>query len=184
MTTITNLGTKSAEWELLITRVFDAPREFVWKAWTDPERFMRWWGPKNFTSPVSKIELRVGGTYLKCMRSPEGRDFWSTGVYREIVPMERPRARVRARVRPDVPWAVTITVGVVTSATSCATAMPFASRALRTVGLWTRSPRIVRAPASACSSASAMASRTPKHMPRRAARRMRTRPVYTEYFAL
>jgi uncharacterized protein YndB with AHSA1/START domain len=77
------------ERELVITRIFDAPHELVWKAWTEPERSMRWWGPKNFTSPVSKIDLRVGGTYLNCMRSPEGQDYWSTGVYREIVPMER-----------------------------------------------------------------------------------------------
>ena len=77
-----------------------------------------------------------------------------------------PRARVLASVRSDVPWAVTIRVVVLTSATSCATAMPFCSRVLRTVGLWTRSPRIVSGPASACSRASAMASRTPKHMPR------------------
>ena len=79
--------------ELAITRIFDAPRESVWKAWTDPERVMRWWGPKNFTSPVSKIDLRVGGAYLNCMRGagPDGvvRDFWSTGVYREIVPFKR-----------------------------------------------------------------------------------------------
>jgi len=73
------------EQELIITRIFDAPRELVWKAWTDPERVKRWWGPKNFTAPVSKIDLRVGGTYLNCMRSPEGKDYWSTGVYREIV---------------------------------------------------------------------------------------------------
>jgi uncharacterized protein YndB with AHSA1/START domain len=50
---------------------------------------MRWWGPKDFTSPVCKIDLRVGGKYLYCMRSPEGQEFWSTGVYREIVPPER-----------------------------------------------------------------------------------------------
>ncbi len=50
---------------------------------------MRWWGPKNFTSPVCKIDFRVGGVYLACMRSPEGQDFWSTGIYREIVPLER-----------------------------------------------------------------------------------------------
>jgi uncharacterized protein YndB with AHSA1/START domain len=75
--------------ELRITRIFDAPREFVWKAWTYPEHLMRWWGPKNFTSPVNRIDLRVGGKYLNCMRSPEGQDYWSTGVYREIVPMER-----------------------------------------------------------------------------------------------
>lgn len=80
---------KQAERELVITRVFDAPRELVWKAWTDPDYFKRWWGPKNFTSPVSKIDLRVGGRYLYCMRSPEGQDYWGTGIYREIVPLER-----------------------------------------------------------------------------------------------
>ena len=78
-----------AERELVITRIFDAPRELVWKAWMEPDRFMRWWGPKNFTAPVCKIDLRVGGSYLYCMRSPEGQEYWSTGVYREIVPMER-----------------------------------------------------------------------------------------------
>lgn len=74
---------------IIITRIFDAPRELVWQAWTDPEHLMRWWGPKIFTSPVCKVDLRVGGKYLFCMRSPEGQDFWSTGVYREIVPLER-----------------------------------------------------------------------------------------------
>ena len=75
--------------ELTIIKIFDVPREIVWKAWTDPERFMRWWGPKGFTSPVCKIDLRVGGGYLNCMRSPEGQDFWSKGVFREIVAPER-----------------------------------------------------------------------------------------------
>jgi uncharacterized protein YndB with AHSA1/START domain len=75
--------------ELIITRIFDAPRELAWKAWTDPELFKSWWGPKNFTAPVSKIDLRVGGIYLYCMRGPDGKDYWGTGVYREIVPMER-----------------------------------------------------------------------------------------------
>ncbi len=88
-----NPSVKSAEQELIITRIFDAPRDLVWKAWTDPEHVMRWWGPKNFTSPVSKIDLRVGGKYLNCMRGagPDGvvRDYWSTGVYREIVPQKK-----------------------------------------------------------------------------------------------
>jgi len=75
--------------EITITRIFDAPRELVWKAWTEPERFMRWLGPKGYTAPVCKVDLRVGGKYLYCMRSPEGQDFWGTGVYREIVPLER-----------------------------------------------------------------------------------------------
>ena len=80
------------EWrkqEVIITRIFNAPGELVWKAWTDPEHFKHWWGPKDFTSPFCKIDLRVGGKYLNCMRSPKGQDFWTTGVYREIVPLER-----------------------------------------------------------------------------------------------
>jgi uncharacterized protein YndB with AHSA1/START domain len=75
--------------ELVITREFDAPREKVWQAWTDPEHIKRWWGPKGFTAPTAKVDLRVGGKNLFCMRSPEGKDYWSTGVYREIVPNER-----------------------------------------------------------------------------------------------
>ena len=87
MATITtnSSGAMTAERELVITRIFDAPRELVWKAWTEPERVMRWWGPKNFTAPFCKIDLRVGGAYLNCMRSPEGKDYWTTGFYREIV---------------------------------------------------------------------------------------------------
>lgn len=75
--------------ELVISRVFDAPRKFVWRAWTDPERMMLWWGPEGFTSPACRIDLRIGGSYLFCMRSPDGKDYWSTGVYCEIVPLER-----------------------------------------------------------------------------------------------
>lgn len=75
--------------ELVIVRTFTAPREAVWQAWTEPERLMRWWGPQGFTAPDCRIDLRVGGHYLFCMRSADGQDFWSTGVYREIVPPER-----------------------------------------------------------------------------------------------
>jgi uncharacterized protein YndB with AHSA1/START domain len=74
---------------LVITRIFDAPRERVWEAWTEPEHLMKWWGPKDFTSPACRMDFRVGGKYLFCMRSPEGKDFWSTGVYKEIVVPER-----------------------------------------------------------------------------------------------
>ena len=84
-----NRNSASQERELVITRIFDAPRELVWKAWTEPEHLKRWWGPKNFTSPISKIDLHVGGRYLNCMRSPDGKDYCSTGVFREIVPFER-----------------------------------------------------------------------------------------------
>ncbi len=77
------------EKELTITREFDAPREVVWKAWTDPDMFMQWWGPRDFTTPISKIDLQVGGEYFNCMRAPDGQDFCGKGVYREIVELER-----------------------------------------------------------------------------------------------
>ncbi|HEX6281704.1 MAG TPA: SRPBCC domain-containing protein [Nitrososphaera sp.] len=77
------------EHELIITHVFDAPRELVWKGWTDPERVKRWWGPKGFTAPFCKTDLQVGGVFHYCMRSPEGKDYWNTGAYPEIVEPER-----------------------------------------------------------------------------------------------
>jgi uncharacterized protein YndB with AHSA1/START domain len=84
-----NLIGEQGKQDVLITRVLNAPRELVWKAWTDPQHFMQWWGPKDYTCPFCEIDLRVGGKYLNCMRSPEGKEYWSTGVYREIIPMER-----------------------------------------------------------------------------------------------
>ena len=74
---------------MVVTRVFDAPRELVWKAWTDPKYVMQWWGPKGFTSPSCEIDFRVGGKYLCCMRFPDGQEFWNAGEYREIVPYEK-----------------------------------------------------------------------------------------------
>ena len=75
--------------EITIRRIFDAPRNIIWKAWTDPELLKRWWGPKYFTAPVVNIDLRVGGRYLSSMRGPDGKDYWSTGMYREVVEPER-----------------------------------------------------------------------------------------------
>lgn len=77
---------------LVIERIFDAPPELVWKAWSDPAMTMRWWGPKGFTTPAAEIDFRVGGKMLLAMQSPEFNDglpIWSTGVYKEIVPLER-----------------------------------------------------------------------------------------------
>ena len=78
--------------DLVVTRVFAAPVELVWKAWTEPEYVMRWWGPDYFTSPSALIDFREGGTSLVCMRAPKdfgGQDMYSTWVYQKIVPMER-----------------------------------------------------------------------------------------------
>jgi uncharacterized protein YndB with AHSA1/START domain len=74
---------------LVVTRVFDAPRELVWKAWTDPEYVMQWWGPKGCTAPVCKMDFRVGGKFLFCMRAPDGQEFWNGGEYFEIVLHEK-----------------------------------------------------------------------------------------------
>lgn len=82
------IGERGAQ-KIQIIRIFDAPRELVWKAWTHPQHFRRWWGPKDYTCPFCEMDFRVGGKYLNCMRSPEGKDYWGTGVFREIIPMER-----------------------------------------------------------------------------------------------
>jgi len=74
---------------MVITRVFDAPRELVWKAWTDPTYIMQWWGPKGFTAPACKMDFRVGGKLLCCMRSPDGQEGWNAIEYHEIVPYEK-----------------------------------------------------------------------------------------------
>ena len=79
---------KSTTHELRIERIFDAPRQLVWNAWTTPELIMQWWGPEHFTSPTCKVDLRVGGKYLFCMRGPDGSDAWTGGTYKEIVPIE------------------------------------------------------------------------------------------------
>jgi len=74
---------------LELTHILDAPCEKVFKAWTDPEILKRWWGPNGFTTPVCGIDLRPGGIFHYCMRSPEGRDYYGKGIYREISPPER-----------------------------------------------------------------------------------------------
>lgn len=84
-----NTRIESGSRDLVITRVFDAPVRLVWRAWSEPEHFMRWWGPEGFTCPVCRMDFRAGGKYLWCMRSPEGRDYWTTGAFKEIVPLKR-----------------------------------------------------------------------------------------------
>ena len=72
-------------------RIIDAPVELVWKAWTEPEYVVRWWGPKHFTSPSAKVDLREGGTFLFCMQAPPeqgGFVHYSVGTYSKIVPQK------------------------------------------------------------------------------------------------
>ena len=82
-------ATESVEKEFVITRVFDAPRELVWKVWTDPKRMAQWWGPRSFTNPVCELDVRPGGAYRIVMRGADGAEYPITGVYREIMEPER-----------------------------------------------------------------------------------------------
>jgi uncharacterized protein YndB with AHSA1/START domain len=80
---------KSKSHDFVISRVFDAPRDLVWKCFNDPERMKHWWGPKGFKVIASKMDLRVGGTYHYGMQTPNGGAMWGLFTYREIVPQER-----------------------------------------------------------------------------------------------
>lgn len=75
--------------DFVISRTFDAPRELVWECFTNPERMMEWWGPKGVAVVHSKMDLRVGGTYLYGMKNPDGSVMWGRQVFREITPPER-----------------------------------------------------------------------------------------------
>ena len=75
--------------EFLLTRTFDAPRELVFRAWTEADRLARWFGPKGFTMLSTALDLRPGGVFLYGMRSPDGHEVWGKWVFREIVPPER-----------------------------------------------------------------------------------------------
>jgi uncharacterized protein YndB with AHSA1/START domain len=75
--------------EFYISRVFEAGRDRVWRAWTDAERLGKWWGPKDFDIVSVKLDLRPGGMCHYLLRSPDGQDMWGKFVFREIVPQER-----------------------------------------------------------------------------------------------
>lgn len=78
-----------AEREIVLTRVFDAPRELVWKAWTDPEQIGQWWGPRGFTTTTQLRELKPGGVWRFVMHGPDGRDYENQITYLEVVELER-----------------------------------------------------------------------------------------------
>ena len=77
------------EGTVTLTRVFDAPRALVWKAWTDPKMMAQWFGPRGFTNPVCELDVRVGGNLRIVMRGPDGNDYPMKGVFREVVAPER-----------------------------------------------------------------------------------------------
>jgi len=79
----------SSDQDFVITRVFNAPREMVWRAWTEREQLVRWFGPKGSTIAHAKLDLRPGGTFHYAMRGPDGREMWGKWTFREIVAPER-----------------------------------------------------------------------------------------------
>jgi uncharacterized protein YndB with AHSA1/START domain len=93
--------------ELVITRVFDAPRELVWLAWTDREQATRW-GPKGFTTPEREMDFRPGGAWHARMISPDGKEYRQHGVVREVVPQERLSFTFIWDETPDVEMLVTV----------------------------------------------------------------------------
>ncbi|WP_316834880.1 SRPBCC domain-containing protein [Pedobacter nutrimenti] len=77
--------------QIEVTRIFNAPPETVWQVWVDPELVKRWWGPKHFTSPLAKIDFRIGGKSIVSMRAPKemgGQMFYSVWEYIKILPFE------------------------------------------------------------------------------------------------
>jgi len=72
--------------DIAINRVFNLPVSVLWLAWTDAEYFKKWWGPRGYTCPFGNMEAKVGGKYLSCMRGPDGKEYWSTGVVKELIP--------------------------------------------------------------------------------------------------
>ena len=72
--------------DVVIHRVFTLPASKIWQALTVTEYFKKWWGPKDFTCPYSSMEARKGGKYLNCMRGPDGKEYWGTGVVNEFIP--------------------------------------------------------------------------------------------------
>ena len=105
-------ATKTAEREITIIRVFNAPRALVFKAWTDASELAQWWGPKGFTNPVCDLDVRVGGAIRIHMRSPDGSIYPMKGEFREIVPPERlvfTNIAVDAADKPIIEGVTTVT---------------------------------------------------------------------------
>jgi uncharacterized protein YndB with AHSA1/START domain len=75
--------------DFVMSRVFDVPRNLLWKCFTEPERMKQWWGPKGFKVLSAKMDLRPGGSYHYGMQSPDGHAMWGKFVFREVVPQER-----------------------------------------------------------------------------------------------
>jgi uncharacterized protein YndB with AHSA1/START domain len=84
-----NAGINAADRELVYTRIFDAPRDLVFEAWTDPKHVVQWWGPNGFTTTIHEMNVRPGGVWRLVMRGPDGVDYRNRIVFPEVVKPER-----------------------------------------------------------------------------------------------
>ena len=75
----------TADREIVLSRVFDAPRELVWDAWTDPQQVVEWWGPKGFTTTIHEMDVRPGGIWRHTMHGPDGTDYANKSTFLEVV---------------------------------------------------------------------------------------------------
>jgi uncharacterized protein YndB with AHSA1/START domain len=82
-------ATSTADREIITSRVFDAPRALVFKAWTDPKQIARWWGPNGFTTTIHEMDVRPGGAWRFSMHGPDGVDYKNENVYIEVLEPER-----------------------------------------------------------------------------------------------
>jgi uncharacterized protein YndB with AHSA1/START domain len=89
MTTATESQAGTGRLDLVLTRIIDAPRALVWKAWTDPEHLKQWWAPAPWTTPECDMDVRPGGVFRTLMRGPDGEEFTVEGVFLEVVEKER-----------------------------------------------------------------------------------------------
>ncbi len=89
MSTTPPPSTDTSDREIVVTRVFDAPRELVWDAWTDPKKVVKWWGPHGFTTVIEEMDVRPGGVWKHVMHGPDGAEYSNKSVFIEVVKPER-----------------------------------------------------------------------------------------------
>lgn len=89
MNAIKEKGSATSDREIFARRIFDAPRELVWKVWTEPEHIIKWWGPDGFTNTIDKMEVKPGGEWEFIMHGPDGRDYNNKIIYVEVVKPKR-----------------------------------------------------------------------------------------------
>jgi uncharacterized protein YndB with AHSA1/START domain len=123
--------TPRSDREVVLTRVFDAPRRLVFEAFTKPEHVARWYGPHGSTCPVCEIDLRVGGSYRYVSRSTDGVEFGVRGTYREITPPERLVCTETFDAYPDSEAVITMTLEEHEGMTTLSAAIAYPSAAVR-----------------------------------------------------